>query len=128
MAKGIGDITYSPSPFGIAINPAGTYVYDIDIQLENAEAPEGKALVAWIATAELDQIVPLGRLDESLSIKGQVAFNKYLVVITLEPDTPPGDLWTGPVVARGMSRSGFMHTMAGHGPFVAEPCAVYGFR
>jgi hypothetical protein len=29
---------------------------------------------------------------------------------------------------RGMSRSGRMHTLAGHGPFEAEPCAKYGFR
>lgn len=128
MAKGIGNITFAPSPYGIAISPEGTYHYDIDIQLEKAQAPDGKAFVAWISTPQLDQIMPIGRLDESLSIKGQVTFNKYLVVITLEPDTEPGQIWTGPVVARGMSRSGYMHTMAGHGPFVAEPCAVYGYR
>ena len=39
----------------------------------------------------------------------------------------PGAMWTGPVVSRGMSRSGLMHTMAGHGPFETEPCAVYGY-
>lgn len=128
MAKGMGTITFAPSPYGVAISPEGTYHYDIDIQLEKAEAPEGKAFVAWVSTPQLDRIVPIGRLDENLYVTGQVSFNKYLVVITLEPDTEPGQIWTGPVVARGMSRSGYMHTMAGHGPFVAEPCAVYGYR
>jgi hypothetical protein len=29
---------------------------------------------------------------------------------------------------RGMSRSGMMHTMAGHGPFQQENCARYGYN
>jgi hypothetical protein len=50
------------------------------------------------------------------------------VIITLEPSADDlGERWQGPVVLRGMSRSGMMHTMAGHGPFETEPCAVYGF-
>jgi len=36
-------------------------------------------------------------------------------------------MWTGPVVMRGMSRSGLMHTMAGHGAFEQENCAAYGY-
>ena len=37
-------------------------------------------------------------------------------------------MWTGPIVIRGMSRSGMMHTMAGHGPFEEENCAAYGYE
>jgi len=128
LAKGFGDVTYAASPFGVAISENGTYVLDIDIQMSNLTIEEGMSLVAWITTPQLDQIKTLGRLDENLQIQGQTDWNKFLLVITLEPSaTEPGAIWTGPIVSRGMSRSGLMHTMAGHGPFETEPCAVYGY-
>ena len=67
-------------------------------------------------------------LDQNDSVRGRVAWNKYLVVLTLEPTDDPGATkWSGPIVSRGMSRSGMMHTLAGHGPYENEPCAKYGF-
>ena len=55
-------------------------------------------------------------------------WNKFLVFVTLEPAEATGEArWQGPVVMRGLSRSGLMHTMAGHGPYEQEPCAVYGY-
>jgi hypothetical protein len=86
------------------------------------------AYVAWVSTPSLDQVQRLGVLDENMQVKGTVTWNKFLVIITLEPSADDlGERWQGPVVLRGMSRSGMMHTMAGHGPFETEPCAVYGF-
>ncbi|MGD2070011.1 MAG: hypothetical protein PVI57_15165, partial [Gemmatimonadota bacterium] len=59
---------------------------------------------------------------------GRVEWNKFLVVITLETvDDPSADAWSGPIALRGMSRSGKMHTMAGHGPFQQENCAAFGY-
>jgi hypothetical protein len=62
-------------------------------------------------------------------LTGRVEWNKFLLIITAEaPGETPGDRWQGPVVMRGMSRSGMMHTMAGHGPFELESCLKYGYR
>jgi len=96
--------------------------------MENVTLDDGSSLVAWVTTPQLDQIKPLGRFSEELRVDGQTDWNKFLLVVTLEPASGDlGDIWSGPIVARGMSRSGLMHTMAGHGPFETEPCAVYGY-
>ena len=59
---------------------------------------------------------------------GSARWNKFLVVITLEPDDGgESGMWSGPVVFRGMSRSGMMHTMVGHGALQQENCAAYGY-
>lgn len=128
LAKGVGEVTYVQSPFGISLSEDGSYLVNIDVSMSNVKLADGKQLVAWVTTPQLDEISSLGALDENLQVSGQTDFNKFLLVITLEPaGEEPGTMWTGPVVSRGMSRSGLMHTMAGHGPFETEPCAVYGY-
>ena len=42
-------------------------------------------------------------------------------------DDPGAERWSGPIVFRGMSRSGMMHTMVGHGALQKENCAAYGY-
>jgi hypothetical protein len=127
-ARGLGAVSFAQSPFGVAISASGTYVVNLDLAMENVTLAPGKSLVAWVSTPQVDQIKLLGRFDEAFTVSGSTAWNKFLVVITLESaDEPLGEMWSGPIVARGMSRSGLMHTMAGHGPFEAEPCAVYGY-
>ena len=85
--------------------------------------------MVWTTTPELDQIALAGELTDAAGFSGQVAWNKFLVVVTLEPAfDPDATMWTGPVVIRGMSRSGMMHTMAGHGPFEEKNCAAYGYE
>jgi len=129
MAEGQGDVTFATSPFGVSISENGQYVYNLSVAMKNVTLKEGKALDVWVTTPNLDQVKHLGRLDEAFRTVGSVDWNKFLVVVTLESATAdPGSTWTGPIVARGMSRSGLMHTMAGHGPFQSEPCAVYGYR
>lgn len=127
-AKAGAELSFARSPFGIALSPDGTYVYDLRIAIDEMRPPRTGVLVAWVTTRDLDQVRRIGVLGDDLRAAGQVHWNKYLLVITLEPDADRvGDAWTGPVVFRGMSRSGLMHTMAGHGPFAQEPCATYGY-
>ncbi|NNF05090.1 MAG: hypothetical protein HKN17_11565 [Rhodothermales bacterium] len=128
-AEGVGNVLFPNSPFGVLVSPEGSYVYDLDIRMENARLSEDEVLAAWVTTPNLDRIAPIGKLDDKLRVRGRVEWNKFLVVITKEPAAAElGETWTGPIVARGMSRSGYMHTMAGHGPFESEPCAVYGYN
>jgi hypothetical protein len=128
MAKGTGQVTYSPSPFGIALTPDGQYLYDLDISVERLKPALKGVYVAWVSTPNLDQVERIGVLDENMQVQGKVGWNKFIVIVTLEPSAEDlGEIWTGPVVVRGLSRSGMMHTMAGHGPFQQEPCAVFGY-
>lgn len=125
LANGKADVTYVPSPFGVSISPIGTYVYDLNIKIDRMKAPAEGEYAVWITTPDLKNVKFLGTLDENHQIQGRVDWNKYLVVVSLE--TEIGERWSGPIVLRGMSRSGLMHTMAGHGPFETENCAVYGY-
>jgi len=127
-ATGVGEVTFASSPFGVALSPDGSYHYDVRIRLQGMKVPPQGTLVAWATTTEVDQVRRLGALDERLTTTGSVDWNKFLLVVTLEAsDDPAATAWTGPIVLRGMSRSGMMHTMAGHGPFQQELCAKYGY-
>ena len=116
------------SPFSIQLSPDGSYAYDLHVSLSRMRVPRQGQLVAWVTTSEIDRIERMGALDEDLETSGRVDWNKYIVVITLEPsDDPDQDMWSGPIVMRGMSRSGMMHTMVGHGALQQENCAAYGY-
>ena len=89
---------------------------------------EGHSYVAWLATPDLKDYQRLGPMPANNVLSTEVYWNKFIVFITLETAAAPEDAsWQGPVVMRGMSRSGLMHTMAGHGPYQQEPCTVYGY-
>ena len=129
LAKGTVEASVSAdSPFSIQLAPDGSYAYDLHVSLERMRTPRAGQLVAWVTTSEIDHIERMGALDEHLQTTGKVDWNKYIVVITLEPgDDPTQEMWTGPIVMRGMSRSGMMHTMVGHGALQEENCAAYGY-
>jgi hypothetical protein len=78
------------------------------------------------ATPDLGQVRRLGVLGADGTLEARIAPHTYLVVLPAEDD-PEVQRWTGPVLLRGSSPSGRMHSMAGHGPFEGEPCAVIGF-
>ena len=128
-AAGTGHVTFAASPFGVALAQDGSYLYDVDVQLTDMKMPTDGVLVAWVTTTQVDKVQRLGALDAHMAVQGQVSWNKFLVVVTLEEaDDPAATTWSGPIALRGMSRSGMMHTMAGHGPFQQELCARYGYR
>ena len=116
------------SPFSVQLTPDGSYAYDLHVSLQRMKAPLQGNLVAWVTTTEIDRIERMGALDANLQTSGRVRWNKYIVVITLESsDDPDQKQWAGPIVMRGMSRSGMMHTMVGHGALQEENCAAYGY-
>lgn len=127
-AIGAGTVAFARSPFGVAVSPSGTYVYDLTLSVDRIKSPRRGAYTAWATSPELDDVVRLGVLEEGQRVAGRVDWNKFLVVVTLEPSAEPSPRWQGPVVMRGMSRSGMMHTLAGHGPYENEPCLKYGFK
>lgn len=127
-ARGVGNVMYQATPFGVAIGPDGSYVYDIDVKIDRMAPARKGQYVAWVSTPDISKIKKLGPLDENHHIRGTVDWNKFLVVISLEEEGPVEHAkWKGPIVLRGLSRSGYMHTMAGHGPYESEPCAVFGY-
>ncbi len=129
LAKGLAEVSVSSgSPFSVSLSADGSYVYDVHVSLDRMKTPNAGKLVAWITTSDLDQIVRMGALDSNLRVDGEAAWNRFLVVVTLEPeDDVAASIWSGPIVFRGMSRSGMMHTMVGHGALQQENCAAFGY-
>ena len=141
-ADGKGFVTYDESPFGISVTENGHYVHELTVAAQHLPARDDGRYVAWITTPDLDEIERVGPLDDDLRATAHVTYNKFLVVVTFErldaeaPQARSGaaaasisstTAWEGPIILRGMSRSGLMHTMAGHGPYDSEPCAKYGY-
>lgn len=124
----MGEVAFSTSPYGVALATDGSYRYDFTVRFERLAPARTGTYVVWTTTPELDQVALAGKLSDPASFQGRVAWNKFLVVVTLESTfDPDATMWSGPVVMRGMSRSGMMHTMAGHGAFEEEKCAAYGY-
>lgn len=127
-SRGVGSVTFPSSPFSISLATDGSYRQQVTLDFERLPQPREGVYAVWFATTELDQVVPVGILDESQQAQGTVEWNRFIVVVSLEPSVAEvGDRWSGPIVMRGISRSGMMHTMAGHGPFQEEKCATYGY-
>ncbi|NIP61019.1 MAG: hypothetical protein GWM92_21375 [Gemmatimonadetes bacterium] len=127
-ASGTGEVVFPSTPFGVAVGPDGSYRLEVWLSFENLPEPRSGRWVAWLTTPTLDRVERIGALEDGArEIRGRVGWNKFLVVVTLEPEGHERDGWSGPIVLRGMSRSGAMHTMAGHGPFQQENCARYGY-
>lgn len=129
-AGGTADVSFGSSPFGVSLGRDGSYLYELRIEVHGLPGPKGGAYVAWVSTPELDRIERLGPVVPGQALEGEVRWNKFLVVVSLEGEAADEEAarWSGPVVLRGMSRSGAMHTMLGHGPFQTGDCAAIGFQ
>ncbi|MFW5905050.1 MAG: hypothetical protein ACOCUZ_02415, partial [bacterium] len=130
-ASGTAHTSFAHTPFGVSTASNGSYRLTLHIEVRNLPELDEDEFVAWATTPSLDQVVRIGDLDAEGRAEGPVTWNKFLVVVTLEPEgageVADADAWTGPIVLRGMSRSGRMHTMAGHGPFEQQECAAFGY-
>lgn len=125
-ADGTVQLTFAESPYGVAVTADGHHRYRARVTTSGL-AGRDSALVVWAATPELDQVRNLGTLaaDGTLA-DAEIAFNKFLVFVTAEADAGT-TRWAGRILLRGISPSGRLHTMAGHGPFQGESCGgVFG--
>lgn len=117
-------LTQPASPFGVAVDADGFQTYDVTVEIGQMRRRDGLSYVVWAATPELDQSIRLGTLDDVDSVTGRVAWNKFLVFVS-EETSADVDAWAGPILLTGLSPSGRMHTMAGHGPFEDANCSDF---
>lgn len=129
LASGTVDMTFQASPFVVSVGSGGHYQYDLHGRIQKLKPPASGVYVVWLSSPDLTDVRLVGALDDNAEFQGVVDLQKFLVIVTLEDSFDPKQVrWEGPVALRGLSRSGRMHTMAGHGPFTTEPCAFYGYR
>ncbi len=125
-ASGIVRLTFAESPYVVTVTSDGHHRYQARVSTEGLAGRDG-ALVVWAATPELDSVRKLGTLNPDGTLPpAEITFNKFLVFVTEEEDDAV-ERWQGRILLRGISPSGRLHTMAGHGPFQAESCGgVFG--
>ena len=93
------------SAFGVAVSRDGHQRYDLVAHVEGLPAaPQGSVYIAWVMPLDLDPVVHLGRIDNGATNLGEVAFNKFMVLVSLE-DSPLATERKGPLVLRGRSPS-----------------------
>jgi hypothetical protein len=112
------------SPYGVSVEADGRFAYEVTVEIARLRRRGSATYVVWAATSELDQVAKLGVLGEGGRVTGAVSWNKFLVFVS-EEASPDGDTWSGPILLTGLSPSGRMHTMAGHGPFEDVDCQYF---
>ena len=121
--------TFAQSPFGVAVSVDGHYLYDVRVTVTGLRDRPNVEYTVWVTPPDLVPIQRLGVLGESREVSAQVAFNKFIIFLTAErsgswdpQSAKDGSAWEGPILLQGISRSGLMHSSAGHGPFEREAC------
>lgn len=114
-ASGYAELTFAASPFGVTVAEDGRYVYEVTLVARGLRPRPGVTYVAWATTPELDETLKLGPVGEG-AVSGRILWNKFLLFVTAEP-SPDTETWEGPIYLTGLSPSGRMHMMAGHGIF-----------
>jgi hypothetical protein len=114
----------SRSPYGVTVDANGSFAYEVTVEALQLRRSPGFSYVVWAATPELDRVAKLGLLEESNRVTGRVSWNKFLVFVSRET-SPDAEAWAGPILLTGLSPSGRLHTMAGHGPFEDADCQYF---
>jgi hypothetical protein len=116
-ASGSARLHFAESPFGVAVTQDGRARYDIRITASGLPDPstlgDYSAYVAWEASIDLASWRRLGTVHNGTSNVGPADWNKFLLVITAEPDSAPAD-HSGPTVLHGVSPSGWLQQFLTH--------------
>ncbi|MCI0437059.1 MAG: multicopper oxidase family protein [Gemmatimonadetes bacterium] len=107
-AAGTAELRPPPSPFGFAVTPGGTAVWDVVLELAGLPDPASlgryTTYVAWAMPTLLAPVVKLGRVHNGRIEAGRIAFDQFLIIISAEA-TADVTAREGRLVLRGLSAS-----------------------
>jgi hypothetical protein len=116
-ARGSARLLFADSPFGVAVTQDGRHSYDIRITASGLPDPATlgafRAFVAWEVSTDLTEWHRLGAVGNGTTTVGGAEWNKFLLVITAEPDSAPL-AHSGPTVLHGNSPSGWLQRFLSH--------------
>ncbi len=123
-ASGHARLVYAASPFGIAVTADGRARYDVQVAAAGlpgtGSSGSAAAYVAWATSTDLAKWVRLGTVGNGTTTVGHVDMNKFLLVITAEPDSTAAT-HRGPTVLHGTSPSGWLQSFLSHPLFRGIP-------
>ena len=84
--SGVITLGRAPSPFGVAVTPAGVQRFRLELDLEHLPVVIGSdsTYLAWLTTPTFDTMIKLGRVRNGRNPLGDVALNKFLILISAE--------------------------------------------
>ena len=108
---GVVALTRPWSPFGVTVTPEGRHRHTLTAWIGGLPDPAAlgpyTTYVAWATPLVLDPVVRLGEVGNGRNELGEVAFNKYIVLVTAEVSAQ-ATVRGGPLVLRGRSPSSRM--------------------
>jgi hypothetical protein len=115
-ASGVATLSRPASPFSMPVTRDGHIVYDVTIAVQGLPSPDAfngaTTYVAWATVPDLSLAVSLGKLGPDGTTRGQVAWNKFIVLVTAE--RAAGAKWAGPILLKGSSPSTWMQRFQAH--------------
>ena len=125
-ATGVVELSRPWSPFGVTVTAEGRHRHALTAWIAGLPDPATlgpyTTYVAWATPLVLDPVVRLGEVRNGRTDLGEVAFNKYLVLVTAEASAEVSER-TGPLVIRGRSPSSRMEA---HDLLAMAPSAESG--
>ena len=110
-ATGVVELSRPWSPFGVTVTAEGRHRHELTAWIAGLPDPATlgpyATYMAWATPLVLDPVVKLGEVSNGRNDLGEVAFNKYLVLVTAEVSAEVSER-TGPLVIRGRSPSSRM--------------------
>ena len=104
-ATGTAQLDWVPGPFTVAVAADGTHRWRLTLALDSLPPlPAGRApgFVAWAAEPSFSHITRLGVVRGGRTALGAVAYDRFLVLVSAEPDTAVRER-RGRLVLRGES-------------------------
>ena len=89
LLEASGEVTLgrAASPFGIAVTPAGVQRFELSLEARNLPPPNSlhaTVYIAWVTTPTFDSVIKLGPIQNGTTRLGEVAFNKFLILVSAE--------------------------------------------
>jgi len=103
-ARGTAQLDWPGGPFTVAVTAEGVHRWRVSLRLEGLPALQGPraGYVAWAMPPSLAPVVRLGVAHAGLTRLGELAFDRFTVAVSAEPDTM-ATARAGPIVLIGES-------------------------
>ncbi|MGH7464058.1 MAG: multicopper oxidase family protein, partial [Longimicrobiales bacterium] len=107
-AGGVAQLAPAPSPFGTAVTRDGVHRFNTTLFIDGLPDPatlgDFSTYIAWAAPPNLAPLTKLGAVSNGRFATGEVALNKFYLLISAESSDTVTDR-RGPIVLRGLSPS-----------------------
>lgn len=115
QARGRAALRFPDSPFTVATTPEGFYVWEFALEVWDLPRRPNTVYVAWLAAPDLEPLRRIGVVEEGKTLDGRMDFDNQFILFVTAERAPDVERPEGRIVLRGISRSGYLDSMFGHG-------------